>query len=64
MKEMASTMNFLVTKGISRLKHIVWNIPCCKCDSSAGERMTVSLLACNLFLRAKEKLPQNSLPLV
>ena len=35
--------------------YIVWDIPCCKCDSTAGEGMTVSLFAYNLFLRAKVK---------
>ena len=56
MKEMASTMNFSTAKGdlmikICRLEYI----PCCTCDLTASEGMTMSLFAYNLFLKAKVK---------
>ena len=42
LKEMASTTNFSATKGDLKIKiYIVWNIPCCECDPTASEEMTL-----------------------
>ena len=38
---MASMMNFSTTKWDLKIKYIVWNIPCCKCDSTTSEGMII-----------------------
>ena len=43
MEKMAPTMNFSTYQGELKIRYIVWNIPCCKCNSTARDILTCQL---------------------